>query len=213
MYYPPMNMPAAGILLMTQMGATKEVWSPLPALLQGVGPIQFSQPATTVRSYAVFTFDWPEHGESGGTWSPQSTLAAARSALALFRTFEEVDPERIVMIGASIGADAAVDECNEGCVGAVSLSPGSFLYVPYNEALAELRDAQDPPVLCIASQEDGNCAEICRQGESVGLSDYQVHIYEGDVHGNHLLFETNLTPPPLPIDLIFEWLAEHLPAQ
>jgi hypothetical protein len=211
-YYPPLAAPAPGILLMTQMGATKEIWSPLPALLQGIAPISLAESSTEVPRYAVFAFDWPGHGESGGTWSPQSTLAAARSALALFRTFEEVDPDRIVLIGASIGADAAVDECNEGCVGAISLSPGSYLGVLYDEALAELREAQNPAVLCIASEEDGMCAETCRQGESVGLSDYRVHIYEGNVHGNALLFEADLVPPPLAVDLIMEWLTEHLPA-
>jgi len=205
-YYPPAVGPAPGVLLMHQMGVDKEIWEPLLPALRGQ-----EGAARPGSGYAVFAFDFPAHGESGGEFSDQAALAAARTALALMRTFEGVDADHIALIGASIGADAAVDECNEGCVGAVSISPGSYLGVDYQQALADLQAEKDPPVLCIASREDFPSPATCQSGETVGLADYQVHIYEGNVHGNYLFFEEDLTPPPLIRDLIVQWLAERLP--
>lgn len=205
-YYPPAVGPVTGVLLMHQMGADKSIWEVLiTALRGGEGAVQPG------RSYAVFAFDFPEHGESGGAFSDQAALAAARAALALMRTLEGVDPGRIVLIGASIGADASVDECKEGCVGAVPISPGSWLGINYQQALTDLRAQNDPPVLCIASEEDGPSPATCQSGEAAGLSDYRVHLYDGRVHGNFLFFEENLTPPPPILDLIMGWLAEHVP--
>lgn len=205
-YYPPAVGPAPGVLLMHQMGVDKGIWEPLIPALRG------QQGAARPGSgYAVFAFDFPAHGESGGEFSDRAALTAARTALALMRTFEGINPDRIILIGASIGADAAVDECSEGCVGAVSVSPGSYLGIDYQQALADLRTEKDPPVLCIASREDRPSPATCQSGEVVGLSDYQVHIYEGNVHGNFLFFEEDLIPPPLIRDLIVQWLAERLP--
>ncbi len=216
MYYAPAVGPAPGILLMHQMGVSKEIWEPLIAALRGeptaaqrTAPL--AAPASEGRGYAIFAFDIPDHGESGGDFTDAAMLAAARTALQLFRTMDGVDPDTIVMVGASVGADASVDECNEGCIAAIPISPGSYLGVDFNSALEALKEEKDPPVLCIAAQDDAPSAYTCQSGESVGLTDYQIHIYEGRGHGNFLFFEETLAPPPHIIDLIMQWLDVHLP--
>lgn len=193
--------PAPGVLLMHQNRADKEAWEPLIQALR-------ADPRTA--GFAIFAIDFPGHGESGGSLTDESTLAAARSALAAFRTFNGVDPNRIAMVGASIGADAAVDTCGAGCVAAASVSPGSFLGIAYSDALAALLAEKDPPVLCIAASADGASPAICQGGQTVGLSDYQVQIYDGDAHGNFLFLAEGLTPPPPIADLVVGWLADHL---
>ncbi len=199
-FYPPIRDSAAGILLMHQMGANRTAWQPLIDAVWGPG----------TPDYAVFAFDFPGHGESGGTISDAAALAAARSAFTLIQAMDGVDPARIVNIGASIGADAAADSCSDGCIGVVSVSPGGYLGIPYDDALNALK-TRGVPVLCLASAQDQPPAKTCQGGESVGLTGYQMHIYDGGLHGNGLVIKTDRTPGPQPIPLILAWLAQNAP--
>lgn len=194
-YFPPTSGPAPGVLLFHQRLASKADWAPFITQLRAERP-----------NYAVMAIDFPGHGDSEEPYSRHGALSAARSALAEFRTYEDVDGDRIVIVGASIGSDAAVDECGEGCIGAVSVSPGSWLDVPFTDALTALRDAQDPPVLCITSEFDDPSPETCSSGESVGLSDYDVYVYEGESHGNEMFYQEEMIPPPLIGDLVIKWM-------
>lgn len=201
-FYPPDVDNAAGVVLMHQYGSNKEAWEPLIDALLEARP-----------DLALLAIDFPGHGESGGERTNESILAAARTSLIEIGQQPQVDPSRIVLIGASIGADAAVDACLEGCVGAVSISPGDWLGVPYVDALEALDKNVNPGVLCMASEGDAPSPETCHNGEEVGLSDYMVAIYDGDRHGNSLAAATWVTPEPVPIDLIIEWLGVRLPLQ
>src|SRR5262245_17380011 len=121
---PNMQQPATGVLLLHWNPGTRNDWNTLAALLQGMA---ISNPSSGRDGYAVFAFDFRGHGESGGSGDDRARyMNDAQAALQLFRTLPGVDKNRIVMIGASIGADAAVDACGEGCIGVISLSPGSF---------------------------------------------------------------------------------------
>lgn len=192
-YWPATHPSATGIMLMHMMRARKESWQSLPTLLQ------------SQQGYAVFAFDFRGHGESKGSSSDRAgMLEDARAALSTFRALSGVDPERIVLIGASIGADAAVDICGEGCIGAISLSPGSFLGTAYDAALLALGDK---PVLCVASEDDSQSAMTCRDNATLGLSDYQTQLYTGGRHGTDMLAIAD--QQPMLIDLIFDWLTAH----
>jgi dienelactone hydrolase len=200
LYYPPTSGPAPGVLLLHQRGASKEAWEPLATRLRAARP-----------DLALMAIDFPGHGGSDGPFSEDAALAAARSALAVFRGYEDVDSERVVIIGASIGADAAVDECYDGCIGMIAVSPGGWLGIPYLDALAELHIENDRPLLCVASENDAPSPETCLAGQEEGLYDYQVHIYEGSTHGNQLFYEEDLMPPPDIGDLVIIWLDSVLP--
>jgi hypothetical protein len=162
-------------------------------------------------SFAVFTFDFRDFGESqawrtsSGDW--------AKDAQAAFETaskLEGVDPTRMVSMGASIGSDGAPDGCylfnqavGGGCLGAFSLSPGSYLDMDYAEVIENL-DSSDPPVpvWCLAAEFDGPSPVTCTGASG---NEYRVLIYEGrDEHGM-IMVDPDFDPNPL--DLFLEFLS------
>ena len=105
------------------------------------------------------------------------------AALEVVKGLEGVDAERLALIGASIGADAAVDVCVQGCRGGLSLSPGNYLEVTYSNVVAEM--AQDgKPAWCIAAQDDSHSAQTC---DSASGDNYRKGIYPGHEHGTNML--------------------------
>jgi fermentation-respiration switch protein FrsA (DUF1100 family) len=57
----------------------------------------------------VFIFDYRGYGQSAGEPSEQGLYRDAEAALAHVRTLPEVDPERMVLFGRSLGAGVAVE--------------------------------------------------------------------------------------------------------
>ncbi len=189
-YYPAASDPAPLVILMHQMGSDRKVWvqkglvdwlhsgvassnSPVawPALPQGT-------------SFAVFAFDFRGHGESKGqSGEVADFLSDAKAAINTASALPGVDAQRIVLIGASIGADAAVDVCTDGCRGALSLSPGSFLGVPYTDVVAELA-LDNKPAWCLAAADDKPSTQTCLEA---GGNTYRNYIYPGEAHGAELL--------------------------
>ena len=147
MYYPAAVNPAPVVVLMHWVGGDKNDWIyvGMAAWLQNRGleipaapgamPFDTPYPFTPLPadlSFGVFLFDFRSFGESAPSSLPFSQSgplweADARAAYARARTLPGVDPDQVVGIGASIGADAVVDACGEGCLGALSLGPGSYL--------------------------------------------------------------------------------------
>lgn len=206
LYWPPVKAGAPGAVLMHMMGGSKADWSQFATLLQGASLAQSGSSAQATPRFGVLAIDFRGHGGSGGSSSDHTgMLGDAQAAMAYLQAMPDVDKTRIVMIGASIGSDAAVDECGEGCIGAISLSPGGFLDIPYNDALKKMGSK---PVLCVAAADDTTSADTCNQGETVGLNDYQVQIYQGPAHGTALFGIKDQTP--LLTDLLFAWLRGHV---
>ena len=150
-------------------------------------------------SFAVFTFDFREFGESGGSFNQAGGLLDAQAAYEKAKMLEGIDPTRMAGVGSSIGADGVVDGCAEGCLGALSLSPGSYLTVPYTDAVKTLDDA-GKPVNCVASEGDTTSANTCK--EAAG-ENYQSFVYPGNEHGD----EYYQNPPEGFGQMIFDWLA------
>ncbi len=209
LYWPAAVSPAPGVILMHQSLARcdKSGWVDLAPILQGRSENPPDTGPQADRSYAVFTFDSRGHGESEGEHDEAGILEDARAALATFRSLPGVDPDNIIMVGGDIGADAAVDACGEGCAGAISLSPGGYLNVPYADALAELGDK---PVLCVAAEGDQVSADTCREGESLDLDRYETQIYQGDKHGRGM---QHLTEEPLLFNLTVDWIDQLYPVE
>lgn len=218
-FYPAANCSAPLVLLYHQFGSDKESWTDLAlwlqnridetAALSGVHASPSRQyswfpPLPDELSFAVFAVDFRDHGESVlVTGEPDSPgfLLDAQAAFDYAKTLENVDPNRVITIGASIGADASVDVClnlsgveiaedhvDEGCIGALALSPGSFLEVPYVEVVTRLGAAPfDVNIRCIAAELDGNTPDLCMAeipGRHLGI------VYAGrDEHGIALLAE------------------------
>lgn len=204
-YYPAAVKPAPVIVLMHQLGTTQQDWvtrglvhwlqnrgrdgGALTAPAKGIYP-----PLPAGTSFAVFTFDFRGMGESLPAMPERMTgdefnqwvagwLSDAQAAVAQARALPDVDPDRLALIGASIGADAAVDVCDVGCLGALSLSPGSYLNISYPEAVQKV-DGAGKPTRCLASEGDTDSAEACRAAQG---AHYQAFVYPGKDHGMWLL--------------------------
>jgi pimeloyl-ACP methyl ester carboxylesterase len=207
---------------MHQFGSDQHQWDEIALWLQTGQPPAGSEwlpPLPEGMTFAVFTFDFRGHGESEGDANDDAGLLTdAQSALAFAKTQAGADPFRVITIGTSIGADGAVDACvalnemavaetqeHQGCLGAMAISPGSFLGVDYtNAATALLADPHLATVSCLAAEEDGDSPAACN---AVTGERYQATIFPGNAHG------TGLFDPGLALnlgDLILEFLTESL---
>jgi len=196
-YFPAAVNPAPAVILMHQAASQRGAWVDLGLVawlrnLPGGGgalsapPNSASlwPPMSSGLSFAVFTFDFREHGESSGVaMSGSDFLVDAKAAFNLVKGLPGVDPERIALIGASIGADAAVDTCVQGCLGGLSLSPGSYLDVSYPEVVAEM-GLDGKPAWCLASEGDSYSANTCR---SASGDTYRLVLFPEGGHGEALL--------------------------
>ena len=149
-------------------------------------------------SFAIFTFDFRGFNESSGAFEPAGGLMDAKAAYEFAKTLEGVDPTRVAGIGSSIGADGVVDSCAEGCLGALSLSPGGYLGVVYPEAVT-LLDDEEKPVTCVATEGDTPSAIAC---EATTGKYYEKFIYVGGEHGDQLF----QNPPEGFGKMLYDWL-------
>jgi dienelactone hydrolase len=142
-------------------------------------------------SFAVLTFNFGGWGNSPSGSAEDGLLEDATSALRFAATLEGVDPDRISTLGASIGADGAVDACYQfnleeigRCVGAYSLSPGEFItgVFKYAEAAAALIEA-GYPVWCLTGIADPS-SETCFSGSG---DLYRIFTFPGGDHGMTLV--------------------------
>jgi hypothetical protein len=174
-------------------------------------------PMPEEASFAVLIFNFGGYGNSIG--SRATGVIDAKNAVEFAATLPEVDPEQISALGASIGADGAVDGCylanKQGeigaCIGALSLSPGNYLTdeFTYAEAVTPL-DMAGYPVWCLAAEYDGPSPEACKSAEG---DHYRTFIYlHDDPHGMALVVpEFYPQDPAVELDtmqLIQEWLEE-----
>ncbi|MBI3961488.1 MAG: hypothetical protein HY335_01965 [Deinococcus sp.] len=215
-YYPAAVEPAPVLVLMHWVGGSHCEWvyANLVQWLQNRGlpegmvanpacegvdarftlPLAEYPPLPAGRSFAVFAFDYRGHGESGNAMTGtgrilQGWLEDSIAAVQTARTLPGVDPDRVATIGASIGADGAIDGCGEGCLGALSLSPGSYLGVAYEEAVTTL-DRENKPAWCIVSRQDGESFPVC---EAASGEHYRKIVYEQNEHGMSF-FRPDLVP-------------------
>ena len=167
-------------------------------------------------SFAVLVFSFGDFGNNPYGGSPDTWVDDAQAALAYAAQLDGVDPERIAALGASIGADGAVDGCYVfdasdapgTCIGALSLSPGEYLTdaFKYADAVAAL-DPAGYPVWCLAAEDDYSSPEVCISPEG---EHYRSFIYPGGDHGMYLVTEDSTPTTPLldynTLEIVQEWL-------
>lgn len=203
-YYPPETGPAPVIVLLHQYPLDHEIqWFAIAPWLQNRGLQDVVEPGEMPWGdpswfpvvpeelnfgVLVFTFRGCQGGcQNANLPGNDRSLWAedARAALSYASTLPGADPERIVAVGTSIGADGAVDGCllveEDGlrCAGAMSWSPGSYLELPYAGSVEQLTK-KGVPVRCFAGDADGASAETCRSFSGEG---YEVEIDPSSNHG------------------------------
>ena len=222
-YYPAAVNPAPVLVLMHWAGGDLEDWNEIAFWLQNRGLSGTSPNVGTApwldstwfppmfegQSFAVFTFTF--RGCAGGcsSFDHDGWRMDALAAMKTARGLEGVDPTRLASFGASIGADGPPDACGPlnaefggTCLGALSLSPGSYLGVPYASAV-DVMGMLDPsrPVWCFYSLDDAASADTCK---SASGDHYQLFEWIDAGHGMRLL---RPEVEPSAMQLILDWLA------
>lgn len=164
-------------------------------------------------SYAVLTFTFRNCEGGCSSFERDGWLLDAQSAAEFAYNLEGIDSQRIIMVGASIGADGVADGCAHlnsihpgSCRGAFSISPGNYLTLPYEMVVNE---SPAMPFWCLYAESDPESAPVCVDLEADNYSAYSYQPEEvmGNGHGMNLV-EPNLDPNPL--DLLIEFLTENL---
>ena len=207
-YYPAAVNPAPIVVLMHWAGGDNRDWNEIAFWLQNRGlsgtssnvgqapwldPTWFP-PMIEGQSFGVFTFTFRDCDGGCNNFSTNRELWR-RDALAALKTasqLEGVDPMLISTFGASIGADGSPDGCGPynfdaggGCLGALSLSPGGYLKVPYADAVKILDEFDPPsPTWCFYATGDNEASVACK---SASGDHYQPFEWSGDSHGMMLL--------------------------
>jgi hypothetical protein len=226
-YYPGATRPSPLVVLMHWAPGDASEWDAIAPWLQNRGSAAPLPPSNATkpwlddswfphmpeeRSFAVLTFTF--RGCEGGCreLALDKWLLDAQAAMHAARELPGVDTQRIVAIGASIGADGAADGCyllNKAfpgsCQGALSLSPGSYLTVPYGQAVAQLgADPTPRPAWCFYAVGDKASAQACK---SVQGPNYRVFDYQGKDHGMQLVVPA---AQPAVLPLVIEFLESTL---
>ncbi|GAB4440893.1 MAG: hypothetical protein Kow00120_09180 [Anaerolineae bacterium] len=191
LYYPQPEA-SPGVLLLHMLGRTKEDWENIAGAMQAAG-------------FVVLAMDLRGHGDTGGEvdWSRarQDTL----TMLAYLRELPNVDPARVGIVGASIGANLALNGCADdpACRAAVLLSPGlDYRGVTTEDAIAALGAK---PLLLVASEDDAYAVQTVRTLDGLAQGERQLQVYQNAGHGTGMFnVELGLT------DLIIGWLQTQL---
>ncbi len=209
-YYPSASkQPASLVVLMHWVGGDMSDWYEIAPWLQNRGlknpfttPSGFGwwipswfPPLASDQSYGVFIFSFRNCApfpDGCRLFDVNGWTLDAQAALQKAATLEGVDPNRISVIGSSIGADGAVDACAwinsqkpGGCRGALSLSPGDFLEISYSETVKQLGELTEPvPAWCFADEKE---ISFCNAAEQMGNDLFHKIEFPRGGHGNHLL--------------------------
>lgn len=193
-FYAARAHPAPAVLLVHQAGGSQQDWEPLIEPLRGAG-------------YAVLTFDLRGHGGSGGDADWAQMSGDTQAALRLLSALAGVDSSRIVLIGASVGANLALNACADlvGCGAAVLLSPGlDYHGIATAPAIPRLGGR---PLLIVTGQPDANNPADSVMLDGLAASgDHQLVIVPAAAHGAQLF-----AAEPGLVTRIVAWLTARVP--
>lgn len=227
-FYPPRNQDAPVIVLMHWAPGTMEDWNEIALWLQNRKDELISNPSNQEKlvgyskgqidpwhdpswfplippevSFGVLIFNFGGRGSSQAGPGGDGLFYDALAAMVKASTLQDINPNKISAVGASIGSDASVNSCQAfnaseeykgTCQGAFSLSPGNYLNRDYGESVNLLRQEIPPKtVFCLAAESDGNSLNTCQTAEG---DHFEVTRYEGSAHGMNLV-APNYDPNPL----------------
>jgi pimeloyl-ACP methyl ester carboxylesterase len=199
------NQKFPAVLLLHGFGESRGVWE------------SFIADHLLKNNWMVLNVDLRGHGQSlwkaGQKLAPNSTWLTDANQFPLdldaavnwLRSQEEVDPNRIGVIGVDMGANLAYLASGkfEAVRSAVVLSGNA----EQARALAGgLENFQPHSILYVATQGDGESGQYARQFEKLTGSPVKVQVFEGSsAHGSSILKEV-----PEAVTLIVDWLKNLL---
>ncbi|MDX1436144.1 MAG: alpha/beta fold hydrolase, partial [Anaerolineales bacterium] len=184
--------PWPGVLLLHMLGGGKGEWE---------------EPATRLAEagYAVLAIDMRGHGETNDNINWTDAGTDHQQAINYLAGLGDVDPDRIGIMGGSIGANMALraGATREGIRTVVLLSPGlDYAGVTTESALSTYGDR---PIMIVASSEDTYAAESSETLADQAQGEVNLVMYDGAGHGTRMFpREEGL------ITSIIEWFDTHM---
>jgi len=180
-----------GVLLLHMLNGDRSAWDSLTEQLAAPG-------------YASLAIDMRGHGETGGENDWQLAADDLQRAWSYLAERAEVDAERTVVIGASIGANMAlITGANQPAInGVVLLSPG-LIYrgVKSDDAMTQYGER---PALIVVTEGDKFSATSSRDLQELAQGEVQLEILPTSRHGTRMLLREDLGVDKL----ILSWLEE-----
>lgn len=192
LYIPEAEQPLPGLVLAHMLGRDRTVWEDFPAEL-------------AQNCYVVLNMDLRGHGKTGGEVNWPTAVDDVKLVIADLMAMDEVDGQRIGVLGASIGANvvlnAAADVPEVSSV--VLLSPGlDYAGLTTPDALARYGER---PLLIAASDGDTYAADSSSTLDGQALGEHRLIMYNGTAHGTEMF-----TAEPNLKSEIFVWLEATL---
>lgn len=188
LYLPESQQPLPGLVLTHMMSRDRTVWENFPTEL-------------AQNCYVVLNIDLRGHGNTGGEVNWPEAVEDVKLVIANLSAREEVDAQRIGVLGASIGANVALNAATDlpEVRTVVLLSPGlDYAGLTTPDALANYGER---PLLIAASDGDTYAAESSRTLDEQALGEHRLLMYTGIAHGTDMFAaEPNLKAE------IFAWL-------
>lgn len=173
-FTPGIDGQGAAVLLLHMYRADRSTWMPLVEALTSSG----------IASLAI---DMRGHGQTAGAENWVSARTDVDAAIAFLRRLPGVDPEKIGIAGASIGANLSLVQAGQDpeSVAAVALlSPGLDYYRVRIDGLTG--EIGDVPLFLAAAEDDGYSAETVRTIAAQSSGSPELLVYDGDAHGTGL---------------------------
>lgn len=198
-FYSPAGVRPA-VLLLHMLDRSKEDWDDFATAL-------------VERGFAALAIDLRGHGQSEGNWRDfgeadfRAMELDTKAAVAWLREQRSVDRERIAIVGASIGANTALNYASrDSAIKAVALlSPGlSYRGVSTESTIL----SYDRPLLIVASKGDDYSASSSRElyaRSPLAPEQKMLVIYSGTAHGTKMF----IAEPALE-GLLLDWLEGKL---
>ena len=193
-YYTPADSesPWPGVILLHMLWSDRSAWDEYAYELAGNG-------------FAVFALDMRGHGETGGEVNWDLAAEDIRLIWDNLSEREEIDPARMGIVGASLGANMAlVSGANEPEVRTVILLSPGLSYAGVETTVA-IKAYGERSVFIVASQEDTYAADSSEKLNELALGESKLEMYQDAGHGTFMLENQ----PELRGGII-DWLRDHL---
>jgi pimeloyl-ACP methyl ester carboxylesterase len=148
-------------------------------------------PVLQQAGFSVLAVDLRGHGQTGGELAWEKMPKDTPAMLATLRSRPEVEPQRIGIIGASIGANLALAEAaRDPQMRAVALlSPGLNYFTV--DTIEPMKAYGARPVFIAVAEKDGFAASSSQELAKIAQGPVELKIYPGESHGTELLRAQN----------------------